>query len=79
LCDNPNLLPKLSKKDEEHEFVIRPEDIDIVNPNDGIILGRVESVAYHGLMYEIIVKSQNHTISINTTDKTVVGKNVGLR
>jgi hypothetical protein len=25
------------------------------------------------------VKSQNHTISINTTDKTVVGKNVGLR
>jgi hypothetical protein len=29
-------------------------------------------------MYEIVVKTENHTIYINSTDKTEVGKHVGL-
>ena len=45
------------KPDEPVDVVIRPEDIDIVAPEDGKMTGEVLSVLFKGVHYEIIVET----------------------
>lgn len=54
------------KKNEPVDIVIRPEDIDIVARNKGILNGEVKSVLFKGVHYEIIVET------VSGTSKTVV-------
>ncbi|MCF0115485.1 MAG: ABC transporter ATP-binding protein, partial [Erysipelotrichaceae bacterium] len=49
------------KKDEEVDIVIRPEDIDIVPRNKGVMNGEVKSVLFKGVHYEIIVETASGT------------------
>lgn len=53
------------KKDEAVDIVIRPEDIDIVKRNEGVLNGVVKSVLFKGVHYEIIVET------VKGTSKTV--------
>ena len=53
------------KKDEEVDIVIRPEDIDIVARDHGLLNGDVKSVLFKGVHYEIIVET------VSGTSKTV--------
>ena len=66
------------KENEEAEVVLRPEDIDIVEPKNAKIVGIVESVVFKGVHYEIMVKTDLRSYMIHTTDFYEVGLEVGL-
>ncbi len=42
-------------KDEPVDVVIRPEDILLTKPEDGMIQGVVDNVIFKGVHYEMIV------------------------
>ena len=69
--------------DVEHgtmiDAVVRPEDIMITAPEEGIIRGRVTSVIFKGVHYEITVISGKNEIVIQSTKKAEAGAQVGLR
>lgn len=58
--------------------VVRPEDINIVAPKDGIILGKVVSVIFKGMHYEITVESGKNELVIQSVNSPRVGAMVGL-
>ena len=58
--------------------VLRPEDIVITAPEDGIIRGRVTSVIFKGMHYEIAVESGRNEIIIQSVRSANVGDIVGM-
>ena len=49
------------RPDEPVDVLIRPEDIDIVKPRDGVLRGTVKSVIFKGIHYELMVETQTGT------------------
>lgn len=66
------------KNNEIVDIVIRPEDIDIVSSEKGFLVGRVDSVIFKGVHYEIEVITDKRTFLIHTTDYQNVNDIVGL-
>ncbi len=66
------------KDNEPVEVVLRPEDLDIVEPEKAKIKGVVKSVVFKGVHYEIIVENEHREYLIDTTDYFPVGRNVGI-
>lgn len=68
--------------DVEHgtmiDAVVRPEDISITTPEQGIIRGKVTSVIFKGVHYEITVQSGKNEIVIQSTRKAELNAVVGL-
>ena len=64
---------------EPVDVVIRPEDIDIVEPSEGSLTGTVASVTFKGLNYDIIVEVKGFKWLIQTTDFHPVGAVIGIR
>jgi spermidine/putrescine transport system ATP-binding protein len=60
------------------DVVVRPEDVDIVSKEKGMLTGTVTSVAFLGVHYEIIVDIGGFKWMIQTTDECAVGDRVGL-
>ncbi len=60
------------------DVVIRPEDIDLVKPEDGIITGRVTHLIFKGVHYEMEVAANGYTWLVHSTDMVLVGEEVGL-
>lgn len=71
-------LDKGFAENEAVDVVVRPEDVDIVAPEKGMLTGTVTSVAFLGVHYEIIVDIGGFKWMIQTTDEHFVGDNVGL-
>ncbi|MBR6502743.1 MAG: ABC transporter ATP-binding protein [Clostridia bacterium] len=71
-------LDKGFDKNENVDVVVRPEDVDIVAPEKGMLKGVVTSVDFLGVHYEIIVDIGGFKWMIQTTDECFVGDNVGL-
>ena len=71
-------LDKGFAENEAVDVVVRPEDVDIVSPEKGMLTGVVTSVAFLGVHYEIIVDIGGFKWMIQTTDEHFVGDNVGL-
>ena len=65
-------------KKENVDVVVRPEDVDIVAPEKGMLQGVVTSVTFLGVHYEIIVDIGGFKWMIQTTDESRVGDSVGL-
>lgn len=63
---------------EPVEVVLRPEDLDIVEPEKARITGTVKSVVFKGVHYEITVETDIRTYMIHTTDYAEPGRHVGL-
>ena len=63
---------------EPVDVVVRPEDVDIVPPEDGMICGTVTSVTFRGVHFEIIVDIGGFKWMIQTTDEHREGERVGL-
>lgn len=61
------------------EVVVRPEDIMIVPPAEGLVTGLVESVIFKGVHYEIVVRNGDLEWLIHSTDFAHVGEMVGMR
>lgn len=60
------------------QVVIRPEDFDIVEPTDGKLIGKVKSIVFKGVHYEIIVETKDFDFMVHTTDMAKLGSKVGL-
>lgn len=71
-------LDKGFDKNESVDVVVRPEDVDIVPVEKGMLKGVVTSVDFLGVHYEIIVDIGGFKWMIQTTDECFVGDNVGL-
>ena len=65
-------------ENEPVDVVIRPEDIDIVQPDKANLKGIVKSVTFKGVHYETIVTTKYRDYRIDTTDYFAVGLEVGL-
>ncbi|MEA5027097.1 MAG: spermidine/putrescine ABC transporter ATP-binding protein [Erysipelotrichaceae bacterium] len=65
-------------ENEPVDIVIRPEDIDIVVPDMGKIIGIIRSIIFKGVHYEITVETPYRDMIVHTTDFTEIGREVGL-
>ena len=65
-------------KNEAVDVVIRPEDVDIVSREKGMLQGTVTSVTFMGVHYEIIVDINGFKWMIQTTDFCAEGSEIGL-
>ena len=66
------------EKNEPVDVVIRPEDVDVVTPERGMLTGKVTSVTFKGVHYEIIVDIRGFKWMIQTTDYVAPEENIGL-
>ena len=64
---------------EEIEVVLRPEDLDIVDPGQAKIRGIVRNITFKGVHYEILIETKLRTYMVHTTDYAEVGREVGLK
>ena len=71
-------LDKGFAENEAVDVVVRPEDVDIVAPEKGMLTGVVTSVTFLGVHYEIIVDIGGFKWMIQTTDEAFEGDTVGL-
>ena len=65
-------------KNKPVDVVIRPEDIDLVEPDKGIIKGRVTSLIFKGVHYEMEVEANGFEWLVHSTDLSPVGAEVGI-
>lgn len=65
-------------KNVEVDVVVRPEDIDIVPPEQARLRGVVQSVVFMGVHYEVDVDCGGYEWIVHTTDYVAVGDEVGL-
>jgi spermidine/putrescine transport system ATP-binding protein len=63
---------------EQVDVVVRPEDVDIVPKEKGMLEGIVTSVTFMGVHYEIIVDINGFKWMIQTTDFVDVDEHIGL-
>ena len=63
---------------EQVDVVVRPEDVDVVAPEDGMLTGTVTSVTFKGVHYEIIVDIGGFKWMIQSTDFVDVNANIGV-
>ena len=66
------------EKNELVDVVVRPEDVDVVAPEKGMLRGLVTGVTFRGVHYEIIVDVQGFKWMIQTTDYVAEGETIGL-
>ena len=66
------------EKRQPVDVVIRPEDVDIVSEEKGMLKGVVTSVTFLGVHYEIIVDINGFKWMIQTTDFVDVDEHIGL-
>ena len=71
-------LDKGFEKGEKVDVVVRPEDVDVVKPEKGMLQGVVTSVTFKGVHYEIIVDIGGFKWMIQTTDFVGVNEKIGL-
>lgn len=73
-CVDGGFLPN-----EEIDVVIRPEDLELVDENDGMLVGRVISEIFKGVHYELLVKVDDFDYMVHSTITRPIGSKVGLR
>ena len=66
------------EKNEAVDVVVRPEDVDVVKPEDGMLTGTVTSVTFKGVHYEIIVDIKGFKWMIQSTDYVAPDQLIGL-
>ena len=65
-------------KNEPVDVVIRPEDVDVVAPERGMLTGVVTAVTFKGVHYEIIVDINGFKWMIQSTDYVAPEENIGI-
>ena len=66
------------EKNEPVDVVVRPEDVDVVTPENGMLTGIVTSVTFKGVHYEIIVDIGGFKWMIQSTDYVAPEAKIGL-
>ena len=65
-------------KNEQVDVVVRPEDVDVVAPENGMLTGIVTNVTFKGVHYEIIVDIGGFKWMIQSTDYVAPEAKIGL-
>ncbi len=65
--------------DEFVDVVVRPEDVEIVAPDDGMLWGVVKSVVFKGVHYEMLIDQAGYEWKVHSTKSAAPGTQVGLR
>lgn len=65
-------------KSEPVDVVIRPEDVDLLAPEEGIIQGVVSHLIFKGVHYEMEVQANGFEWLVHSTDMFPVGQKVGI-
>ncbi len=73
VCVDKNFEPR-----EKVDIVIRPEDVDVVPVEQGMLTGDVSSVTFKGDYYEIIVDVQGFKWMLETSDYVTPDTTIGL-
>ena len=60
------------------DVATRPEDIDLVKPEEGTIHGRVTHLIFKGVHYEMEVAVNGFELLVHSTDLFPVGQEVGI-
>ena len=60
------------------DVVVRPEDVILSDPKDGVVSGTVTAVTFKGMHYEITVESGKYEMVIVSTKAQKVGDEVGM-
>ena len=63
---------------EPVDVVVRPEDVDVVLPENGMLVGTVTGVTFKGVHWEIIVDIGGFKWMIQTTDYVGMDARIGL-
>lgn len=63
---------------EPVDIVIRPEDIEIVSPDQGRFVGVVDSIIFKGVHYEMLVQTDYREFTIHSTKSAEEGSEVGI-
>ena len=71
-------LDKGFETNEPVDVVIRPEDVDVVPVEKGMLAGKVTSVTFKGVHYEIIVDIDGFKWMIQTTDYVAPEAEIGV-
>ena len=71
-------LDKGFAKNEPVDVVVRPEDVDVVPVDRGMLCGKVTSVTFKGVHYEIIVDIKGFKWMIQTTDYVAPDAEIGV-
>ena len=66
------------EKNEKVDVVIRPEDVDVVSPDKGMLQATVTAVTFKGVHFEIIADVNGFKWMIQSTDISYVGDHIGL-
>ncbi len=67
------------EQNEKVDVVIRPEDIKLVDAENGMIEGTVTSIVFKGVHYEMIVAAKDIKWIVHSTKAEPVDSRVGLR
>lgn len=62
------------KDNEDIEVVLRPEDMDVVEPEAGKVSGTIISKVFMGVHYEYLVETKNRNYKVHTTENYEIGK-----
>ncbi len=60
------------------DVVVRPEDIRMCPPEEGVLTGEVLSVVFKGIHYEITVQVGKYELIVQSTESRAVGEKIGL-
>ena len=71
-------LDKGFETNEQVDVVVRPEDVDVVEPEKGMLTGQVSAVTFKGVHYEIIVDIKGFKWMIQSTDYVAPEQFIGL-
>ena len=71
-------LDKGFDSNEPVDVVVRPEDVDVVPVEKGMLCGKVTSVTFKGVHYEIIVDIDGFKWMIQTTDYVAPEAEIGV-
>lgn len=63
---------------EPVDVVIRPEDVDVVKPGEGMITGVITQATFKGDYYELIVEVKGFKWMVQTTDAYAEGQTIGI-
>lgn len=67
------------RKDEPVDVVIRPEDAELVSPEEGMLRGRVLSSLFMGVHYEMQIQTAKEVYLAHSTIRKAPGDEVGIR
>ena len=61
------------------DVVIRPEDVELVDPSEGFLTGNVTSLIFKGVHYELEVVAGGYEWMVHTTEYVEGGSHVGIK